>query len=44
MPSHGATRRKSGLMDTIFDLQRWLYAGAVAALNSLQTAGLTAVP
>jgi nickel/cobalt transporter (NicO) family protein len=31
-------------MDTIFDLQRWLYAGAVAALNSLQTAGLTAVP
>jgi nickel/cobalt transporter (NicO) family protein len=31
-------------MDTIFDLQRWLYPGAVAALNSLQTAGLSAVP
>lgn len=44
MTSYDAARRKSGLMDAIFDLQRWLYSGAVAALNSLQTAGLSAVP
>lgn len=31
-------------METIFDLQRWLYSGAVGALNNLQTAGLSAVP
>jgi nickel/cobalt exporter len=31
-------------MDAVFDLQRWLYSGAVANLNALQTAGLAGVP
>lgn len=31
-------------MDAVFNLQRWLYASAVDALNGLQTAGLSGLP
>jgi nickel/cobalt exporter len=31
-------------MRTIFELQRWLYAGAVDALNALRTVGLAGLP
>lgn len=32
------------MMGTIFELQRWLYSGAIDALNALRTAGLGGVP
>ena len=31
-------------METAFDLQRWLYAGAISALNELRTAGISGLP
>lgn len=31
-------------MGTILELQRWLYSGAVDALNAMHTAGLTGLP
>jgi nickel/cobalt exporter len=31
-------------METIFDLQHWLYAGAINALNGLRTAGISGLP
>lgn len=31
-------------MGSIFELQRWLYAGALDALNTLRTAGLSSLP
>jgi len=31
-------------MDAVFYLQRWLYSGAIDALNALQTAGLSGLP
>jgi nickel/cobalt exporter len=32
------------IMGTIFDLQRWLYTGALEALNALRTAGVAGLP
>lgn len=32
------------MMGTILDLQRWLYGGALDALNGLRTAGVTGLP
>ena len=31
-------------METTLELQRWLYASAIGALNGLRTAGLTGLP
>ncbi|OYX02210.1 MAG: hypothetical protein B7Z15_19090, partial [Rhizobiales bacterium 32-66-8] len=32
------------MMGTILDLQRWLYGGALDALNGLRTVGVTGLP
>ncbi len=32
------------IMGTIFELQRWLYTGALEALNALHTAGGAGLP
>jgi nickel/cobalt exporter len=32
------------IMGTIFELQRWLYTGALEALNAMRTAGVAGLP